>query len=386
MNQIFQDNSDAVENHDAEEAPQQFSRRSIRKGARGRRRRRTLVFFLVLVAFAVVCVLGFIAIKPLLSFDTAKDYPGPGTEQVAYQLKQGSTPRSVGQDLVSLDVVASENAFVNALTDADGASKLLPGNYELKKQMKASDSVQVFLAASSQQVHYAPIERGLWQDQVFQKLSDATGIDISEFQKLAKTPQAFGLPANAPSLEGYLAPGDYRFPVNASAKDILTTMVNTTLSELKADGITNPADQFRVVTIASIIEAEGQERYYKQISGAIENRINNQNGETGGRLESDATVAYGLGKRTYNLTSAEKADTSNPYNTFAKKGLPIGPIGSPTQSSIDAAAHPDNNNYYFWVTVNLDTGETLFASTYAEHQENVKKYTQWCTANPGRCK
>ncbi|WP_449372954.1 endolytic transglycosylase MltG [Arthrobacter psychrolactophilus] len=140
------------------------------------------------------------------------------------------------------------------------------------------------------------------------------------------------------------------------------------------------------VTIASIIEFEGNKANYAKISGAIENRINNANGETGGRLESDATVAYGLGLKTYNITAEQKADKSNLYNTFANPGLPVGPIGSPGSEAIEAAANPESNPYYFWVTVDLKTGETLYAATYAEHLANVAKYTAWCEANVGECK
>ena len=97
-------------------------------------------------------------------------------------------------------------------------------------------------------------------------------------------------------------------------------------------------------------------------------------------------MAYGLGIKTYNISAAQKADKSNLYNTFANKGLPVGPIGSPGIKAIEAAAHPESNPYYFWVTVDLKTGETLYAATFAQHQKNVIKYVAWCEANPGECK
>ena len=81
----------------------------------------------------------------------------------------------------------------------------------------------------------------------------------------------------------------------------------------------------------------------------------------------------------------EKQDKSNGYNTFAHPGLPVGPIGSPGDDSIKAAANPDDNDYYYWVTVNLDTGETKFAENFEEHNRNVDEYQQWCADNEGRC-
>jgi UPF0755 protein len=85
------------------------------------------------------------------------------------------------------------------------------------------------------------------------------------------------------------------------------------------------------------------------------------------------------------LTDRQKQDASNPYNTYVHTGLPPGPIGSPGSKAVAAAAHPTANDYLYWVTVNLDTGETKFAKTYAEHQGYVAQYQQWCTANPGKC-
>ncbi|WP_394937798.1 endolytic transglycosylase MltG [Psychromicrobium sp. YIM B11713] len=368
-----------------QEEPLVASRKVARTSRKVRRRRRTVIFILIVLLFATGGYFAFQAIGPMLDFNTAKDYPGPGGADVTYTLPDGATARVVAADLVSKKVVASENAFIDALNAADGASLLLPGVYPLKEEMKASDAVTILLASSKQKVHYAPIQQNLRQDEVFTALAAATDIPAAEFAALAKTPGVFGLPAQAISLEGYLAPGQYQFPIELTAKQILSQMIKKTTDELVKAGVTTPQEQFRVLTIASIIEAEGNEANYSKISGAIENRLNNVNAETRGRLESDATVAYGLGTKTYNISDAQKLDKSNKYNTFANPGLPIGPIGSPSNAAISAAAHPEANDYYFWVTVNLDTGETLYATTFAQHEENVKKYQAWCQANTGKC-
>lgn len=361
------------------------SRRQQRTSRKVKRRRRSVVMFLVLVVFVVAGVLAFQAIRPILNIDPAKDYAGPGEGLVVYTLPDGATGRLVASDLLGKGVVASEAAFIDALNAANATGSLQPGVYPFKLQMKATDAVQVLLDASQKKVHYAPIQQNLRQNEVFDVLSKATQIPVNEFVELAKNPTALGLPAQAPSLEGYLAPGEYTFPTGTTAQQILTKLIDTTKQELTDAGVTDPAQQYRVLTIASIIEAEGNEQNYPMISGAIANRLNNPAGETGGRLESDATVAYGLNIKTYNITAAQKLDTSNPYNTFAKAGLPVGPIGSPKVKAVDAAAKPQANPYYFWVTVNLDTGETLYATTLAEHNANVLKYQAWCQANSGRC-
>jgi UPF0755 protein len=65
--------------------------------------------------------------------------------------------------------------------------------------------------------------------------------------------------------------------------------------------------------------------------------------------------------------------------------LPVGPIGNPSASSIEAAQHPADGPWLFWVTVNPSTGETKFAQTQEEHDAYVKEFQAWCQANQGKC-
>ena len=361
------------------------SRRSSRVSKRVRKRRRSLVFLVILVLFAAVVYFAVQAVKPMLAGFQTPDYPGPGTGSVAFVVPEGATGRSIASELKAEDIVASEQAFLNALTVVKGAASLQPGTFEMKTQMKASDAVAELLAIGGNRVHYAAIAQNLRIGETLALLAESTGIPVAQFEELSKQPALFGLPKQATNLEGYLAPGEYRFPVETDAKTVLDELVTKTKDDLAAAGVTDPNQQFRIVTVASIIEFEGNAANYAMISGAIDNRLNRPNNETNGYLQSDATVAYGLGIKSYELTPAEKADKSNLYNTFAHPGLPVGPIGSPGPKAIEAAAHPEANPYYFWVTINLDTGETLYAATFAEHQANVAKYVAWCSANAGKC-
>ncbi|MBG0741594.1 endolytic transglycosylase MltG [Paeniglutamicibacter antarcticus] len=375
-----------TEQLNAHEAEQPSNQGVLRISKRVRRRRRTLIFLLVVAVFVAVAFFAFQAVRPMLTGNSDADYPGPGHGTVTFIVPSGATGRTVAEGLVAQGVAASESAVLDALSAAKGNKLIQPGSFGLKLEMKASDAVSVLLAPDNNKVHYAAIAQNLRQPEVLALLATSTGIKESTFTALAETPAKFGLPPAAKSLEGYLAPGEYRFPIEMTAEQILTQLVQATKDTLVKDGVTDPADQYRVLTIGSIIEFEGNEANYALISGAIENRLHNPNAETGGRLESDATVAYGLGLKTYNITDAQKKDASNPYNTFANPGLPVGPIGSPGEKAINAAAHPQANPYYFWVTVNLTTGETLYATTYADHLKNVAKYQAWCDANVGKCR
>jgi UPF0755 protein len=251
-------------------------------------------------------------------------------------------------------------------------------------EMKNSDAVNVLLGTDKSKVIYFALSAGLRVGESLQAISEGSGVSLQQLKELSNAPAQFGLPANAKNLEGFLAPGEYRFPLGTSAKDILQSLVKATTDELVAQGITDPAKQYEAVIVASIVQAEGGQAEYGDVAGAIYNRLK-PNDQTYGYLQVDSAVTYGLGTKSFNFTDAERRDKSNPYNTYANPGLPPGPIGSPGKTAIDAAAKPKTNDYLYWVTINLDTKETKFAKTLDEHNVYVRQYNTWCQANVGRC-
>ncbi len=348
-----------------------------------RRRRRFLALVLSLTVFVVAIAIGAQFLKPLLGGDKMADYPGPGTGNVTITVEPGAGPRSVATELESQKVVANADTFLKEFTASGGA--LNPGTFSMRQEMKNSDAVSVLLNKGQGKVMYFALSAGLRISESLQAISEGTGISVADLKALSDAPAQFGVPKKAKNLEGYLAPGEYRFPLGSSAKDILQKLVGNTLAELKAQGVTDSAKQYDVVTVASIVQAEGGQAEYGDVAGAIYNRLKPNNTETNGLIQSDATVTYGLGIRSFHIDEDQKADKSNPYNTYANQGLPAGPIGSPGKTAIDAAAKPKSNSYLYWVTINLDTKETKFSKTLAEHNGYVEQYNAWCAANPGRC-
>ncbi|MHC6220920.1 endolytic transglycosylase MltG [Arthrobacter sp. MMS24-S77] len=348
-----------------------------------RRRRRLLALLLTLTVFVAAVAVGAQFLKPLLGMDKVSDYPGPGTGSVTVTVAPGSGPKLVATNLQNQHVIANADTFLAAFTAAGG--ELSPGDFTFRTEMKNADAVNVLLNKDASKVMYFALSAGLRIGESLDAISKGSGVPVSELKALSDSPAQFGVPAPAKNLEGFLAPGEYRFPLGTSAKDILQKLVTATTDELKAQGVTDPAKQYQTITVASIVQAEGGQADYGNVAGAIYNRLKPGNTETNGLIQSDATVTYGLGTKTFHLTDAQKADKSNPYNTYANVGLPVGPIGSPGKTAIDAAAKPTANNYLYWVTINLDTKETKFSSTLAEHSKYVEQYNAWCAANAGRC-
>ena len=162
-------------------------------------------------------------------------------------------------------------------------------------------------------------------------------------------------------------------------------MIEPTMQEFDRLGIEDPKKQFRVVTIASILQAEARTKDFPEVAGIIENRLDPANPETSGYLQIDATVIYGMGVRQLQFSAEDREDKSNPYNTYVHRGLPPGPIGAPSIEALDAAAEPKSSDNYYWITTNIETGETKFSSTYEQHQKYQREYREYCDDNPDLC-
>jgi UPF0755 protein len=353
-----------------------------RSSKKVRRRRRLLVLMLTLVVFVTAGAVGAQFLNPLLGTDKASDYPGPGSGEVQVSVQPGEGPRAVATALENQKVIANADTFLHALTASGGT--LSPGDYTFKMEMKNSDAVNVLLGKDKSKVIYFALSAGLRIGESLQAISEGSGVPLGQLQELSNDPAQFGVPATAKNLEGFLAPGEYRFPLGTPAKEILQSVVKVTLDELVSQGMTEPAKQYEALIVASIVQAEGGQAEYGDVAGAIYNRLK-PNDQTGGFLQVDSAVTYGLGTRSFNFTEAERQDKANPYNTYANPGLPPGPIGSPGKTAIDAAAKPKANDYLYWVTINLDTRETKFSKTLAEHNMYVDQYNAWCEAHVGRC-
>lgn len=352
---------------------------------RTRRRSRNFVISAGLV-FAVALVLVISILAPQYGWFERKDYAGEGNgTEVTFTIPEGASAISIANSLEEQGIIANADRFLQEYSDKGQDQFFQPGEYKMQEEMSSAAALGELLRFDEANTNYVAVARTWRMDKTFEALATGTGISAQEFKALSTDPTRFGIPSQFPTIEGFLFPGEYRFPKDAGAEEILQMMVDNTFNALEEAGVSGDDRIFHVITVASILEFEGREADYYPIAGAIENRLNNPDGETSGYLQSDATVAYGLGIQSYHISNEQKQDASNKYNTFYYKGLPEGPIGSPGLAAIKAAANPEKNDYYFWVTVDLFTGETLFAKTYEEHLKNVEVYDEFCKAHESVC-
>ncbi|TPW71123.1 endolytic transglycosylase MltG [Schumannella sp. 10F1B-5-1] len=354
-----------------------------REQARRRtRRRRRIALLVVLVVFiAGVGVTGAVVydrygdrINQILGIGESNDYEGEGTGEVTIAIQSGQIGSDVATTLAKEGVTKTYTAFYQLLLKSPDVS-FEPGNYKLKKQMSAKSALAALQDPKNRVVNTVLIPEGFSAEAAFEQLSAGTGIPVADFQAAAQDYVALGVPAEAPSIEGFLFPATYTFDPGVTAHDVLAKLVGEMNARLDAAGVA-PADRFKVVTLASIVQRESGpsvEDMHK-IARVFQNRL-----DDGMLLQSDATVAYGTGNtHRVTTTGAERADAANKYNTYANPGLPIGPIGLPGADAIDSALHPTDGPWLYFVAVNLKTGETRFSTTIAEHDAAVKEWQAWC--------
>ena len=384
---IFGGHEDAHEAGQPTEQPSR-TRADRHRNARPKRRtgRRTGCLFVALAIVAVAAFAAYTVLRPVVDgFFESNDYPGPGTGEVQIVVNDGDTGSAIGATLEKADVVKSAGAYLDAAAGDSRAAAIQPGTYTMRKQMSAAGALAILLDPKNRSVPRVTVREGLWKSEVFAALSKGTGVPVAEYAAAAKDAKAIGLPAVAKgNVEGYLYPATYEFPAKSTATQQLKVMVAMAVEELEKAGV-GEADYQKTLIVASIVEGEAGVADRGKVARVIDNRLENPSGPTVGLLQMDSTVNFALKKRG-NLTKTEyDSAKSNPYDTYTHKGLPPGPISSPGAAAIEAAANPTEGPWFYFVTVNYDTGETLFATTQAEHDRNNAQRQAWCEENKPKC-
>ena len=351
------------------------------------RRRRRLGWLWALVAVLAVLGIGAAAvfftfetqIRSVLSMNAPVDFTGTGTEDTVITITDGQVGGDVASTLVDAGVTKTYQAFYGLLL-ANPDVSFQPGSYKLKKEMSAQSALDALMDPASKVFTQVVIPEGTTLPGVLRRLaevSEATGVTREQLDVASLDLASFGLPAEAPSLEGYLFPATYSFDPGLDAHALLQRLVDEMLARLDALGVA-PADRHRVLTLAALTQKEGgSSSDFFKVARVWENRI-----EQGMNLQSDATVSYGSGGTTIATSDEERADASNPYNTYANPGLPIGPISNPGEDAIRATLAPEPGPWLFFVLINGNTGETAFSTTFGEHNAAVKVWQQWLRDNP----
>jgi len=312
-------------------------------------------------------------------FPPENDYKGDGTGEVMFTIKSGDDGSTIANNLAKAGVVKTYEAFYSLLLRQKSDPEFQPGVFKLAKKMSAASALAALQDPASRVENTAVIPEGTAEKDILQTVADAAKIPLADLQAAAANPQAYGVPAEAKSLEGFLFPATYTFAPGTTAQQAIKTMVDRMFQALDQAGVA-PENWWNTIVLASIVQREaGLKDDYPKVARVFLNRI-----AQGWDLQSDATVAYGTGHTDrVTTTDAEREDANNPYNTYVHPGLPVGPISNPGDLAINAVQHPADGTWMYFVTWNLQTGETIFSTTQAEHEAAVEKWQQWMKDNPG---
>jgi UPF0755 protein len=298
--------------------------------------------------------------------------PTQPQSQTFVMLRPGYSTRRIAAELKSAGVIRNQEAFI-LWRYIRRRSSLKAGEYLFEKPASIID-VQKRLRRGDVYFHTVVVPEGFTMFDIARAIEAAGLGPAQDFLKEAQTDTALisDIAPNAPSLEGYLFPDTYQFSRLMTMQEMAAAMVKEFRGVMRQIGLISTSAQplELTVTMASIVEKETavpEERplvasvYYNRLAKDI-------------ALDADPSIIYAeLLAGTY-TGALHHADTlfDSPYNTYRHIGLPPGPIGNPGKNALEAAMHPAQSDYYYFVAD--AQGHHRFARTMAEHDKNVAAY------------
>ncbi len=291
--------------------------------------------------------------------------PGPeakGGEITSVMLRRGAGLNEIASSLERAGVIRSGAIFKAAAQVTGAARELKAGEYEFASGASMARVLDDIRAGRIVR-HQVTIPEGATSEMVIEILNREEALT-----GIAPTPP-----------EGTVLPETYDFQRGEDRAAVLQRMMDArdtllaTLWSKRQPGlpVTTPEE---AVILASIVEKEtGVASERPQVASVFTNRL-----RKGMRLESDPTIIYfitkgkPLGRR---ILKSELENPANTYNTYLIDGLPPTPIANPGRASLAAVLDPPRTDYLFFVADG--TGGHTFAATYAEHEENVRKWREY---------
>ncbi|MDR9434013.1 endolytic transglycosylase MltG [Pontimonas sp.] len=368
---------------DEPDQPEQRSRRDRRESGRSAG---ALILIIVLVVIAGIAGSGWWAwgqygdrVLAYLGEEEIPDYAGEGSsDEVLIVVEQGDIGEDVARKLADQGVTASFESVYQLLLE-DTSVTFQPGTYRLRSEMSGSAAIDALQDSDNRLLYRITIPEGRSVTQAIETIAENSDIPLADLEAAIADPSVYGVTPPAENtylqpLEGYLFPATYEVEPGTSASALIQEMVDEMLTRLDDRGV--PAEQrHEVLTKAALVQREAKEpEDFFKVAAVIDNRL-----EDGMALQFDSTVTYW--ENTYGTvwtTDEGRANADNPYNTYYYTGLPVGPIGLPGDIALDAVLEPAEGDWKYFVTVNLQSGETKFSNTLAEHDGAVALLREWC--------
>ncbi len=315
-------------------------------------------FLLALIAVGVF-FLAFLSLRGEIS--TAPDYPdrvfSNSDVQVIIEIPSGASGVEIGRLLFKSGIIKSSDAFFRLAVGDERSQKIAPGSHRLTRSISAEQALNQLLDAQ-RMPSLLKIVEGEWKSEIIESLR-VYGFSIGEISQALKS---LVLPKDFTNPEGLLFPAQYSFVTGTSAGVILQSMIDRFVSEPSGRAIleTNgPYSSKELLTIASMVQAEGDESNFGKVARVIFNRL-----IISMPLQMDSTVHYIKGERGNIFLSTQSTLIKSPYNTYKRYGLPPGPISNPGAEAMAATLDPPQGDWLYFVTV--APGDTRFSASHEE--------------------
>ena len=273
-------------------------------------------------------------------------------------------------------MVASVGPFVDAAEANADAVGIQPGVYGMRLQMSGQAALDLLLDPAARLLSRVTLPEGLTVERTLARLAEATGKPIEEFQAAARTP----LPSGCPPTPTARSRASSSRPRTTSSP----TPHRRTSSARWSPGV-------QVLDELQIPVERRLERRHQGQPGAGRGGLGRGHGqgrpgagEPARRRDGAAAGHDGELRQRQGRDHHHAAGPANPspYNTYVHAGLPPGAISNPGEDALRAVLAPTPGDWRFFVVVDPDTGETRFAVTGEEHQQNVLLFQQWLRDHP----
>ncbi|MDI1462312.1 endolytic transglycosylase MltG [Catellatospora sp. KI3] len=396
--------------HAVDESPRDPRRKKKKKKKRGRGRS-WMALLLSVVLLGLLGGIGYFGYDKIKSYFVTPDYTSAATSaEVTVEIKPKWLGLDMAKALKSKDVIASEQAFIEAWEANPKAKGIQPGFYKLRVQLSAADAITMLLDTANRIVKGITIPEGKISLEIFDILSKGLDIPVADFVAAAKDPKALGVPdwwfnrkdgkksalGTKGAIDGFLFPATYEFPPNVTAKSALQIMVQKFLDITTKMGFVDTVQAergispYEALVAASIAQAESVfEKDMAPVARVLYNRV-----YTGdfpcNCLQIDSAVNYWLRlsgklpKDSNDIVQSEQHNKKDPYNTFDFSGMPLGPISNPGEVALKGAMNPPKNGYMFFMTID-QKGTMGWAKTWSEHLTNIRKACSNGILSGGSC-
>jgi UPF0755 protein len=327
-----------------------------------------------LFRLVVVAALAMAAVAAWGYVRLSRPYRGFVGEETFVDLPPGTSVAEIARRLTAAGVVPDPYTFRLAAHLAHGDRRLQAGEYRFSEAATPGE-VAARLARGDVFTRPVTFPEGLTIEEmaaVFERTGMGSAASFRDAASNVGLIAAFD--PEAASLEGYLFPETYPLSRHAGAPELVAAMVarfgHVFDADLRAAAVAAEMNAREVVTLASLVELETAQPAERPLVAAVfRNRL-----RLGMPLQCDPTVVYALVQAHRWRGTIHKVDLeiNSPYNTYRVVGLPPGPIASPGRASLEAAVHPAQASYLYFVSRN--DGTHAFATTLAEHNRNVAMY------------